>query len=72
MIVFQDDLTKYKNDKEFYNIDYLNYNKKGWKSLYNFYSKKHYKTQKKNEYKFEMIEKALKQIYKIEYLIITF
>lgn len=72
MIVFQDDLTKYINDKDFYNIDYLNYNKNGWKSLYNFYNKKNYKTQKKNEYKFKMIEKALKQIYKIEYLINTF
>lgn len=69
MIVLPDDLTKYLNDQEFYDKTYLNWNLKGWRSLYNSLLKKNYKTLKKQNTNIEMLKKCVDQIEKFNYLI---
>lgn len=69
MIVFEDDLTKYLNDQEFYNLEYLLWNKKGWTKLYNSLLKKQYKTLKKQNSQIETLKKCVEQIDKINQLI---
>lgn len=69
MIVLEKDLTKYLNDPEFYDKKYLEYNKKGWKSLYDSTLKKNYKTENKKTAQIEMLKKCVEQLFLIDTLL---
>ena len=68
MIVFEEDLTKYLNDPEFYDKKYLEYNRKGWKSLYDSTLKKNYKTEYKKNQQIELLKKCNTQLLLIKTL----
>ena len=72
MIVFQDDLTKYLNDKEFYNLEYLTYNKKCWDRHFKYYAKKNYKRKDRLDHQLEQMDKSVHQMGLIQYLIDTY
>jgi hypothetical protein len=51
MIYFSEDLTKYLNDQAFYNLEFLEYEKKLWIRYLDSWLKRNYKTEKKKQYK---------------------
>ena len=65
MIIFEDNLTKYINDKDWYDLKFLNYNLKGWNRHLQLYEKKIYKTPAKNAEKDKQIRLSKDQINKI-------
>jgi len=69
MIVFEEDLSKYINDTEFYDKKYLEFNRKGWKSLYDSTIKKNYKTERKKTAQIEMLKKCVDQLFRIDTLL---
>ena len=69
MIVFENDLTKYINDQEWYNLEFLLFEKKCWMRFYNSYEKKNYKTPNKIEEKYKQMDMATNQIELINTLI---
>lgn len=69
MIVFESDLTKYIKDQEFYNLEFLNYNKKGWTSFYKSYDRKNPKRPDKIQEKIDCMNKASHQLDIINELI---
>ena len=69
MIIFEDDLTKYRNDKEFYNLEYLEFQKSQWKKHYNYLLSKNFRSIKKIEFQSQQLTKARKQLDIIQNLI---
>lgn len=69
MIIFEDDLTKYENDKEFYNLEYLKFQKTQWKNQYNYLLSKNFRSIKKIEFQNQQLTKARKQLKIIQKLI---
>lgn len=69
MIIFENNLTKYVNDTEWYNMHFLCYNLKGWIKHLEVYEKKNYKRQEKIKEKEKQIALATDQIHKIKILI---
>ena len=72
MILFQDDLTKYQNDKEWYNLEYLCIHLECWKKHFNYYAKKNYKREDRKKEQIKRMDIAIRQINIIQYLIDTF
>jgi len=72
MIYFNDDLTKYLNDQAFYDIKFLEYEKKLWIRYLDSVLKKKYKTQKKINIQNAEIESANQQLKLIQTLIEAF
>ncbi len=72
MIYFNDDLTKYLNDQAFYDIKFLEYEKKLWTRYLDSVLKRKYKTQKKINIQNAEIESANKQLKIIQSLIDAF
>ncbi len=70
MIVFTaEDLEKYQNNKDWYNLEYLTHNIKCWQKHLKYYSNKNYKRKDKIELQMEQMDKALYQINFIQNLI---
>jgi len=69
---FNDDLTKYLNDQAFYDIKFLEYEKKLWIHYLDSVLKKKYKTQKKINIQNTEKESANKQLKLIQSLIDAF
>ena len=69
---FNDDLTKYLNDQDFYDIKFLEYEKKLWIRYLDSVLKKKYKTQKKINIQNAEIESANQQLKLIQTLIEAF
>jgi len=72
MMYFNDDLTKYLNDQAFYDIKFLEYEKKLWIHYLDSVLKKKYKTQKKINIQNTEKESANKQLKLIQSLIDAF
>lgn len=72
MIYFSEDLTKYLNDQDFYDIKFLEYEKKLWIRYLDSVLKKKYKTQKKINIQNAEIESANQQLKLIQTLIEAF
>ena len=72
MIYFSEDLSKYLNDQGFYNLEFLEYEKKLWIRYLDSWLKRNYKTEKKNNIKNAEIESANKQLKLIQTLIEAF
>ena len=72
MIYFNPDLTKYLNDKDFYDLKFLEHEKKLWIRYLDSWLKKKYKTKAKIQIKENEIESAQKQLKLIEILIEAF
>lgn len=72
MIYFNQDLTKYLNDKDFYDIKFLEYEKKAWSAYLDSVLKRKYKTQKKINIQNSEIESANIQLKLIQSLIDAF
>ncbi len=72
MIYFTEDLTKYLNDQDFYDIKFLQFEKKLWIRYLNSVLKKKYKTQQKINIQNAEIESANQQLKLIQTLIEAF
>lgn len=72
MIYFNEDLSKYLNDKDFYDLKFLEHEKKLWIRYLDSWLKRNYKTDKKNNIKNAEIESANKQLKLIQILIDSF
>ena len=72
MIYFSEDLSKYLNDQAFYNLEFLEYEKKLWIRYLDSWLKRNYKTEKKNNIKNAEIESANQQLKLIQTLIEAF
>lgn len=72
MIYFNEDLSKYLNDKDFYDLKFLEYEKKAWSHYLNSLLKRKYKTQKKINIQNQEIESANNQLKLIQILIDAF
>jgi hypothetical protein len=72
MIYFSEDLTKYLNDQAFYNLEFLEYEKKLCIRYLDSWLKRNYKTEKKNNIKNAEIESANQQLKIIQTLIEAF
>jgi hypothetical protein len=69
MIIFENDLTKYINDTEWYDMKFLCMNLKGWIKHLEVYEKRNYKRAEKIKEKEKQIKLASEQINKINILI---
>jgi len=72
MIYFNEDLAKYLNDKEFYDLTFLEHEKKLWLGYLDSWLKRKFKTEKKTIIKNAEIESANKQLKLIQTLIDAF
>ena len=72
MMYFNDDLSKYLNDQAFYDLKFLEYEKKLWIRYLDSVLKKKYKTQKKINIQNSEIESGNKQLKLIQSLIDAF
>ena len=72
MIYFNEDLTKYLNDKDFYDLEFLQHEKKLWIRYLDSWLKKKYRTNAKIKIQENEIESAHKQLKLIETLIEAF
>lgn len=72
MMYFNDDLTKYLNDQEFYDLKFLEHEKKLWIGYLDSVLKRKYKTEKKINIRNAEIESANKQLKLIQSLIDAF
>jgi len=72
MMYFNDDLSKYLNDQAFYDLKFLEYEKKLWIHYLDSVLKKKYKTQKKINIQNTEKESANKQLKLIQSLIDAF
>jgi len=66
---FNDDLTKYLNDQEFYDLGFLEYEKKLWIHNLDAWLKRKYKTDKKIKIRNSEIDSSNKQLKLIQTLI---
>lgn len=69
---FNDDLTKYLNDPDFYDLEFLDHEKKLWIHYLDSVLKRKYKTEKKINIRNSEIESANKQLKLIQSLIDAF
>jgi hypothetical protein len=67
--IFSEDLTKYINEKNFYNLSYLKSCKEDWISHYNYYIKKKCKNEDRINHREKRLNLSLEQINRIKYLI---
>ena len=72
MMYFSEDLSKYLNDQAFYDLEFLEYEKKLWIHYLDTWIKKKYKTEKKISIKNAEIDSANKQLKLIQTLIDAF
>lgn len=72
MIYFNEDLSKYLNDKDFYDLDFLEHEKKLWIRYLDSWLKKKYRTNTKKQIQENEIQSAQKQLKLIQILIDAF
>ena len=72
MMYFSEDLSKYLNDQAFYDLEFLEYEKKLWIHYLHTWIKKKYKTEKKINIQNQEIESANNQLKLIQILIDAF
>lgn len=68
MIIFEDNLNKYIEDSEWYNMQFLEWNLKGWNKHKKIYEKKNYKRTEKIAEAEKQVRLSQNQINKIKIL----